>query len=121
MFAAHSDEIQHAHALVLAHLRELRSDVAVHTNNELLVLGVLWTEGDTGFGTLAADVGMTAGGLSALVNRLERAGLVVRYRDDPDFRRVLVALTEDGLALMDETAERTSSADHEDASRSRSV
>ncbi|WP_372790936.1 MarR family winged helix-turn-helix transcriptional regulator [Paraconexibacter sp.] len=116
MRGARFDDLRGAHAAALRHLRYLRADAPSRTNNELLVLVALWTSGrDVGFGALADEVGMTAGGLSALVSRLERAGLVLRYRDDPDFRRVMVGLTADALAMVEATAERASSTDAERA------
>lgn len=50
--------------------------------------GGLLTAGD-----LARASGLTTGAVTAVIDRLERAGLVRRTRDDVDRRRVLVELT----------------------------
>ncbi|WP_264214107.1 MarR family winged helix-turn-helix transcriptional regulator [Leisingera thetidis] len=47
----------------------------------------------------------TSGGMSNMLNRLDRKGLISRSGDANDRRVTLVALTEDGLALADETME----------------
>ncbi|SEQ85964.1 MarR family transcriptional regulator [Microlunatus flavus] len=58
---------------------------------DLQVVGVLMASGARTPGDLAAEVGVSAGGaITALVDRLERAGYVTRRRDDADRRRVLV-------------------------------
>jgi DNA-binding MarR family transcriptional regulator len=44
-------------------------------------------------GELARATGLTTGAVTAVVDRLERAGFVRRARDDEDRRRVLVELT----------------------------
>lgn len=43
---------------------------------------------------LGAELGLTSGSVTALVDRLETHGLVARRRDDSDRRRVLVTLTD---------------------------
>jgi DNA-binding MarR family transcriptional regulator len=58
---------------------------------DVQVVGVLMTEGPTTPGALAARTGLSAGGaITALIDRLERAGYVTRRRDEADRRRVLV-------------------------------
>jgi DNA-binding MarR family transcriptional regulator len=44
-------------------------------------------------GALAAASGLTTGAITALIDRLERAGLAVRVRDSRDRRRVIVRMT----------------------------
>ena len=44
-------------------------------------------------GDLARATGLTTGAVTAVIDRLERAGLARRTRDDVDRRRVLVELT----------------------------
>ncbi len=52
-------------------------------------------------GELADSVMVTTGGLTKRVDRLERAGLVTRRRAEHDGRSRVVALTAEGLALID--------------------
>ncbi|WP_367178900.1 MarR family winged helix-turn-helix transcriptional regulator [Brucella intermedia] len=52
-------------------------------------------------GDLGTRLGMDTGTITPLVKRLEQAGLVKRRRDRDDERRVLVELTESGLALRE--------------------
>jgi DNA-binding MarR family transcriptional regulator len=49
---------------------------------------------------LAAEERISAPALSGHVDRLERAGLIVRVRSDDDRRRVGITLTEDGSRLL---------------------
>jgi DNA-binding MarR family transcriptional regulator len=49
---------------------------------------------------LAAEEGISAPALSGHVDRLERAGLIERVRDEGDRRRVGLALTDDGERLL---------------------
>jgi DNA-binding MarR family transcriptional regulator len=44
-------------------------------------------------GQLAERSGLTSGAVTAVLDRLEQAGLIVRVRDDVDRRRVFVELT----------------------------
>ncbi|MGA4507444.1 MarR family transcriptional regulator [Propionibacteriaceae bacterium G1746] len=58
---------------------------------DLQVVGVLMAEGPATPGVLAARSGLSSGGaITALIDRLERAGYVTRRRDEADRRRVLV-------------------------------
>jgi DNA-binding MarR family transcriptional regulator len=58
---------------------------------DIQVVGVLMTEGPATPGQLAARTGLSSGGaITALIDRLERAGYVTRRRDEADRRRVLV-------------------------------
>ncbi len=50
-------------------------------------------------GGLGAQLGLSSGAVTAVLDRLERAGHVVRVRDESDRRRVLLHVSEGGLAL----------------------
>ncbi|GAA1705579.1 MarR family winged helix-turn-helix transcriptional regulator [Fodinicola feengrottensis] len=50
-------------------------------------------------GELATAAGLTTGGVTTAIDRLERAGYVTRVRDSGDRRRVLVQPTEKGADL----------------------
>jgi DNA-binding MarR family transcriptional regulator len=56
-------------------------------------------------GELAKQTLVTTGGLTLRVNRLEKAGLVTRQRDNDDARVVYVALTDAGRQLVDEVSD----------------
>jgi DNA-binding MarR family transcriptional regulator len=53
-------------------------------------------------GALAASMMLSTGGTTARLDRLEKAGLAVRSPDPGDRRSVVVRLTEQGRALVDE-------------------
>lgn len=54
---------------------------------------------------LGADLGLSSGAVTALVDRLERHGMVHRTRDPTDRRRVHVTLTEQARGLGAELLE----------------
>lgn len=53
-------------------------------------------------GDIGNKLGMDTGTITPLLKRLEAAGRIVRMRDRVDERRVLITLTDDGLALQSE-------------------
>ena len=55
-------------------------------------------------GALGARLHLDSGTLTPLLKRLETLGYVRRERDNVDERRVIVAVTEQGLALQDKVA-----------------
>jgi DNA-binding MarR family transcriptional regulator len=57
-------------------------------------MDVLEREGQLSAGDIARQTGLTSGAVTALLDRLERAGYVSRLRDPADRRRILVQLTE---------------------------
>ncbi|MBL1100322.1 MarR family winged helix-turn-helix transcriptional regulator [Streptomyces coffeae] len=63
-------------------------------------LGRLNREGPARLTALASDEGVTQPSMTQLVQRLERQGLVTRVADPADGRVVLVAVTDDGRALL---------------------
>ncbi|MGR0320742.1 MarR family winged helix-turn-helix transcriptional regulator [Agromyces sp. ZXT2-3] len=66
---------------------------------DLQAVGLLLSSGPATPGELAARTGLTAGGaITAVVDRLERAGFVSRSRDPQDRRRVLVTADADAIA-----------------------
>lgn len=52
-------------------------------------------------GELATELGLTSGGVTFVIDRLERAGHLSRVRDDTDRRKVFLHYSADGLALAD--------------------
>jgi len=65
---------------------------------DLQVVGLLMSEGPATPGELAARTGLTAGGsITAVIDRLEKAGYVTRQRDSEDRRRVIVSADVDAV------------------------
>lgn len=65
-------------------------------STDLQAVGLLMSSGPATPGELAARTGLTAGGaVTAMIDRLERAGYVTRARDDADRRRVIVTADPD--------------------------
>ncbi|MCD2499418.1 MarR family winged helix-turn-helix transcriptional regulator [Microbacterium nymphoidis] len=65
---------------------------------DVQAVGLLLGEGPATPGELAARTGLTSGGaVTAMIDRLERAGYVTRSRDESDRRRVIVAADADAL------------------------
>jgi DNA-binding MarR family transcriptional regulator len=77
------------------------------TYPQYVVLMALWEEPDRvrTVGEVGERVRMDTGTLTPLLKRLEQAGLVRRTRDAADERRVLVELTDTGLAMRDTVAQ----------------
>jgi DNA-binding MarR family transcriptional regulator len=65
-------------------------------------MDVLERAGQLSAGEIARQTGLTSGAVTALLDRLERAGYVRRLRDQVDRRRILVRLTELALQGADE-------------------
>src|SRR5689334_3378128 len=72
------------------------------TYSQFQVMSVLWEDGSHVVGTLADRLALDISTISPLLKRLESRGLLVRRRDQRDERRVVVTLTERGLALRSE-------------------
>jgi len=60
---------------------------------DMRCLDILDREGRLTAGQLAAQMGLTTGAVTTLIDRLERSGHARRVRDDADRRRVYVELT----------------------------
>jgi DNA-binding MarR family transcriptional regulator len=69
---------------------------------DLRCLGALFREGPATAGRLAQVAGITAGAITAALDRLEKLGYVRRVRDTIDRRRVHVELTPEATRLFDE-------------------
>lgn len=65
---------------------------------DLQAVGLLLSKGPATAGELAARIGLTSGGaITAMIDRLERAGYVTRTRDLADRRRVIVTAVPEAL------------------------
>lgn len=69
-------------------------------------LWVLWVWGEMETAKLAAECDLAKGTLTGLVGTLEKQDLVQRERVESDRRRVMVSLTETGLATIEEVFPR---------------
>jgi DNA-binding MarR family transcriptional regulator len=67
---------------------------------ELITLSELWYHGARTPSALAERIGLTSPSVTALVDRLEHAGLASRRRHPVDRRSVLVELTTTGAATL---------------------
>jgi DNA-binding MarR family transcriptional regulator len=65
-------------------------------------LTALFVEGDVSPGRLAEATGLTSGGVSGVLDRLERGGLIRREPDPSDRRRVIVGIADEQRAVLDE-------------------
>lgn len=66
--------------------------------SDLECLDILLLSGPRSAGEIMACTGLTSGAVTALIDRLERRGLVIRTRDGADRRRVQVAVIPDAIA-----------------------
>ncbi len=71
------------------------------TYPQYLVMLVLWEQDQVTVSDLGAKMFLDSGTLTPLLKRMEAMGLLRRMRDAEDERRVIVSLTEMGLALRD--------------------
>jgi DNA-binding MarR family transcriptional regulator len=67
---------------------------------ELITLSELWYHGARTPSALAERIGLTSPSVTALVDRLEHAGLAARHRHPVDRRSVLVELTTIGATTL---------------------
>ncbi|TXR52791.1 MarR family winged helix-turn-helix transcriptional regulator [Quadrisphaera setariae] len=92
------------HRLAAALTRELEAVFAAHglSEGDFDVLATLRRSGsERTAGELAAATMVTSGGLTKRLDRLERAGLVVRRTSERDGRGRVVSLTAAGRQLID--------------------
>lgn len=73
------------------------------TYPQYLVLSALWEEDGRTVGAIASRLSLESSTITPLVKRLEAAALVTRTRQADDERRVLVALTDRGRALKQDS------------------
>lgn len=81
-------------------------DEAGLTYPQYVTMMALWGEPERPMtvGELGARLHLDSGTLTPLLKRLESSGAIRRRRDVDDERRVLVELTEEGLALREQVA-----------------
>lgn len=66
---------------------------------QFLLLGLLWEQDNQTIKSLGEILFLDSGTLTPLVKRLEKAGLLVRTRDENDERSNIISLTKTGQAL----------------------
>ncbi len=69
---------------------------------DLECLDLIQLQGRVSAGELAAATGLTSGAVTALIDRMERAGYVERVDDPADRRRVLVRLRKGSIGDIEE-------------------
>ena len=69
------------------------------TYPQYLVMLVLWERKNANVGELGEHLYLDSGTLTPLLKRLEKAGLIIRSRDDDDERQVNISLTLAGARL----------------------
>jgi len=88
--------------------RRLRAQRAVDSmsDGQFAVLAALKIHGPHTLGELAERERVTPPSMNRTVNCLEESGYVSRTPDDADRRKVNIALTDDGFAVVEETTRR---------------
>lgn len=69
---------------------------------DVRVIDLLDVHGPMTAGELADRAGVTTGAVTAIVDRMERAGFLRRVRDDADRRKVRIELTEEAVRIGEE-------------------
>jgi DNA-binding MarR family transcriptional regulator len=70
------------------------------SSSDLECLDFLTIEGRVTAGRLAELTGLTTGAITGLVDRMEKAGLVRRERDEEDRRKVYIAIVPEALGRI---------------------
>src|ERR1700760_1139345 len=76
------------------------ANVAGIANSDLECMDILYLEGRVTAGRLAEVTGLTTGAITGVVDRLEKAGLVRRERDETDRRKVFIAVVPETTARI---------------------
>lgn len=69
---------------------------------QLMVLGVLWRDGEQSPGGIAQALGLDSSSVAGLLGRMGSAGLIERDTDPTDRRRVQVRATDQAMGLRSE-------------------
>ena len=76
------------------------ADAVGVSSSDLECLDFLNLEGRVTAGRLAQVTGLTTGAITGVVDRLEKAGLVRRERDEADRRKVFIAIVPENVARI---------------------
>lgn len=109
--AAPPDLSREAHELRIATFRlarRMRTQRAVDSmsDGQFAVLAALFVHGEHTLGELADRERVSAPAMNRTVNCLQEADYLSRSADENDGRKVVIALTDEGRAVVDETARR---------------
>ena len=74
------------------------------TYPQYILMLVLWQDGSRTISDIALRLKLPPNGITPVIDRLEKAGLVVRRRDPEDRRVISIHLTAEGVALQDQAA-----------------
>jgi DNA-binding MarR family transcriptional regulator len=85
------NELRQSYGLGASFFRAAAARIEM-TDTDMQVIDLLESTGEATAGQLANLMGLTTGTFTAILNRLEKAGLVRRERDPNDGRRVIVRL-----------------------------
>lgn len=69
--------------------------------SQLLVIQTIDETGEMTVGEIAAKVNLAQASVTAIIDRLQESGLLMRQRGDTDKRKVYVQLTDEGRAVLD--------------------
>lgn len=88
--------------------RRMRTQRAVDSmsDGQFAVLAALFVHGAHTLGELADRERVSAPAMNRTVNCLQESGYLSRSADENDGRKVVIALTDEGRAVVDETARR---------------
>jgi len=86
-------ELRQGYGLAASFFRAAAARIEM-TDTDMQVVDLLESTGEATAGQLASLMGLTTGTFTAILNRLEKAGLVRRERDPNDGRRVIVKLAQ---------------------------
>lgn len=71
------------------------------TYTQYIVMMVLWEHGEITEGEIGQKLHLDSGTLTPLLKRLEKQGLLIRFRSKHNERKLYLKLTEEGEALKD--------------------
>src|SRR5918994_335817 len=88
--------------------RRMRTQRAVDSmsDGQFAVLAALFVHGPYTLGELAERERVSSPSMNRTVNCLQESGYVTRAADESDGRKVVISLTDEGRAVVDETARR---------------
>lgn len=89
------------HFVRYMHMRLGQSQCGI-SPSQFPLLKVLEAKGEATVSEVAASLSMSVAGATGLIDRLVKAGLVERRRDEADRRLVFVTLSPEGRAMLDE-------------------
>src|SRR5246127_5871578 len=76
------------------------ANVAGIANSDLECMDILYLEGRVTAGRLSEVTGLTTGAITGVVDRLEKAGLVRRERDESDRRKVFIVTVAENVGKI---------------------